>query len=178
MLNANNVHDGNTESNCNANCELGRRRSIIILAQDEETVTAIVPQWFVSCAEPQEVLYDNNKRAILRLDDNLAPCVLLFDSLKAHQANIIMRNLRKYLSWSISEEISMKLKGSSSNSGAKPGDSSGKEEKKKKKKKDVPNSFNEKEIKLTAKDLPVFHVPALPRKTITVIVACLFSSMS
>ena len=61
----------------------------------------------------------------------------------------------------------MKLKGSSSNSGAKPGDSSveeKKKKKKKKKKKDVPNSFNEKEIKLTAKDLPVFHVPALPRQ--------------
>ena len=43
----------------------------------------------------------------------------------------------------------------------------------------MPNSFNEKEIKLTAKDLPVFHVPALPRQNnYFVIVACLFSSMS
>ena len=28
MLNANNVHDGNTESNCNANCERGRSSSV------------------------------------------------------------------------------------------------------------------------------------------------------
>ena len=94
---------------------------------DVQTVTAIVPTWFVSCMRAQEVLYDSEEMSILPLLDNLAPCVLLFDSLKAHSAGTIMRNLRKYLGWSISQDSSSTApsKASFCDAAAESGDADG-----------------------------------------------------
>lgn len=72
-------------------------QEVLLLLNDEE-VAAVLPAWLVKCAKGQQhVVYDSAKKLFLPEAGEQAPCVVLFDSLKAHHAGKVMKNIRLFL---------------------------------------------------------------------------------